>query len=60
MKSPYTVFDGATVADVANLVHRDIAASLRFARIWGSGRFDGQHVGRDHPVTDGDVLELHA
>jgi ribosome-interacting GTPase 1 len=57
---PYTVFLGDTVYDVARLVHRDIAASLKFARIWGSGKFDGQQVGKDHPVNDGDVVELHA
>jgi ribosome-interacting GTPase 1 len=57
---PYTLFRGETVEDVARLVHRDIAASLRFARIWGSGKFDGQQVGRDHVLNDGDVVELHA
>lgn len=57
---PYTVFRGDTVQDVAQLVHRDIAASLKFARIWGSGKFDGQQVGKDHPVDDGDVVELHS
>ncbi|MDX1434965.1 MAG: TGS domain-containing protein [Gammaproteobacteria bacterium] len=46
--------------DVATLVHRDIAASLKYARLWGGGQFDGQQVGRDHPVSDGDVVELHA
>jgi ribosome-interacting GTPase 1 len=57
---PYTLFRGDTVEDVARLVHRDIAASFKFARMWGSGKFDGQQVGRDHPVNDGDVIELHA
>jgi ribosome-interacting GTPase 1 len=57
---PYTVFKGDTVLDLAHLVHRDIAASLKFARIWGSGKFDGQQVGKDHPLNDGDVAELHA
>jgi ribosome-interacting GTPase 1 len=57
---PYTLFRGETVEDVARLVHRDIAASLRFARIWGSGKFDGQQVGKDHVVKDGDVIELHS
>lgn len=56
---PYTVFRGATVFDVALLVHRDIAESIRFARIWGSAKFDGQQVGRDHVVADRDVVELH-
>ncbi|MEJ2513601.1 MAG: TGS domain-containing protein [Gammaproteobacteria bacterium] len=57
---PFTVRRGETVLDVARLVHKDIAASLRFARLWGSGAFDGQQVSGDHPVADGDVVELHA
>jgi ribosome-interacting GTPase 1 len=60
MGRPFTVRAGQTVGDVAMLVHRDIAGSLRYARIWGKGWFDGQQVGRDHPVRDGDVVELHA
>jgi ribosome-interacting GTPase 1 len=47
------------VLDVAALVHKDIAESLRFARAWGRNVFDGQQVGPDHAVEDGDVLELH-
>jgi hypothetical protein len=56
---PFTVRHGQTVHDVAELVHRDIAESLRFARLWGPTRFDGQQVGKDHPVADGDIIELH-
>jgi ribosome-interacting GTPase 1 len=57
---PYTVRRGDTVLDVARLVHRDIAASLKYARLFGGHGFEGQQVGRDHEVVDGDVLELHA
>src|SRR5215831_2567337 len=57
---PYTMRQGQTVADVAGLVHKDLARSLRYARVWARGGFDGQHVGRTHPVADGDVIELHA
>ena len=57
--APYTVRRGATVAEVATLVHRDIASGLKYARVWGRESFDGQQVGRDHQVVDGDVLELH-
>jgi hypothetical protein len=56
---PFTVRRGETVLDVAKLVHKDIANSLRFARIWGTKVFDGQQVGPDHDVTDGDIVELH-
>jgi ribosome-interacting GTPase 1 len=58
--TPYTVFRGDTVSDVARLVHRDLAKSLKFARVWGSAKFEGQQVGKDHQVGDGDILELHA
>jgi hypothetical protein len=57
---PFTVRHGQTVEDVARLVHRDLAHSLKYARVWGKSGFDGQHVGRDHPLADGDVVELHA
>jgi ribosome-interacting GTPase 1 len=56
---PFTVHQGQTVADVARLVHNDIARSLRSARVWGSGQFDGQQVGPDHQLSDKDVVELH-
>jgi ribosome-interacting GTPase 1 len=56
---PFTVRRGATVLDVAALVHRDIAGSLRYARAWGRQVYDGQQVGPEHTVTDGDVVELH-
>ncbi|MBT8076856.1 MAG: TGS domain-containing protein, partial [Gammaproteobacteria bacterium] len=56
---PFTVRRGDTVLDVARLVHRDIAESLKFARMWGDDVYDGQQVGPDHEVSDGDTLELH-
>ena len=57
---PFTVRRGASVLDVARLVHQDVATALKYARLWGSGEFDGQQVGPEHRVADGDVLELHA
>ena len=56
---PFTVRRGDTVLDVARLVHREIADGLRFARMWGQNVYDGQQTGPDHPVEDGDVVELH-
>ena len=56
---PLALEPGATVADVAAKVHRALGDSLRGARVWGpSARFEGQRVGRDHPVQDGDVVEI--
>jgi len=56
---PFTVRRGDTVLDVAKLVHKDIARDLKFARMWGSEVFDGQQVGHEHLVADGDLIELH-
>jgi ribosome-interacting GTPase 1 len=36
-----------------------VAETCRGARIWGSSaRFDGQRVGREHVVADGDTIEI--
>ena len=59
MDRPFTVRRGATVLDVARLVHKDLAAGLKYARAWGSDVFDGQQVGPEHAVADRDVVELH-
>jgi ribosome-interacting GTPase 1 len=56
---PFTLRRGQTVGDVARLVHKDLARSLRYARVWGTSGVAGHQVGRDHPVEDGDVVELH-
>ncbi|HET8579069.1 MAG TPA: TGS domain-containing protein, partial [Methylomirabilota bacterium] len=57
---PFVLHRGQTVEDVARLVHKDLAHSLRYARVWGTAGFEGQQVGREHPVADGDVVELHS
>ena len=57
---PFTLRRGQTVGDVAKQVHGDVARFLRYARVWGHSAFDGQHVGPEHVVDDGDVVELHA
>jgi ribosome-interacting GTPase 1 len=57
---PFTLRRGQTVEDVARLVHKDMAHTLKYARVWGKSGFGGQQVGREHPLADGDVVELHA
>jgi len=57
---PFTLRRGQTVEDVARLVHKDIAHSLKYARLWSKTGTPGEHVGRAHAVADGDIVELHA
>jgi ribosome-interacting GTPase 1 len=56
---PVTVPLGSTVLDLAREIHRDFTDALKFARIWGTGVFEGQTVKRDHELHDRDVVELH-
>jgi ribosome-interacting GTPase 1 len=60
LASPFVLPEGATVHDLALHVHKEVAEALRFARIWGNARFDGQQVDRHHLLSDRDVVELHA
>jgi hypothetical protein len=59
LTEPVILKKGCTVGDVALSIHKDFAAKLRYAKIWGSGKFDGQMVKRDFFVNEGDVIELH-
>lgn len=58
LDSPFTLRSGQTVADMAALVHKELAERVNFARLWRGGHEKG-HVGRDHHLEDGDVVELH-
>ena len=56
---PFALAEGATVADLADLIHHDVGRSSTGGRVWGaSARFDGQRVGRAHVLADGDVVEV--
>jgi small GTP-binding protein len=59
LTEPVILKKGSTVGDVALSIHKDFVAKLRYAKIWGSGKFDGQMVKRDFLVNEGDVIELH-
>ena len=55
---PFTVRRGDTVYDVARMVHKEIADSFKFGRLWRNASTNGRQVGRDYRVADRDVLEL--
>ena len=60
-EEPLALHPPATVVDVADAVHHELADACSGARVWGpSARFEGQRVGRDHEVADGDVVEVLA
>ena len=56
---PFTLKRGGTISDVASLIHADVAAKLKFARVWGNGVHDGTRVTADYEVRDKDIVEIH-
>jgi len=59
LTDPVILPAGATIKDAAEAVHKDFKSGLRYAVIWGSGKFDGQRVGPEHVLRDNDIIELH-
>lgn len=58
-EDPIVLKAGSNLEAAAAGVHKDFARNLKYARIWGSGKFDGVMVKRDHILQDGDIIELH-
>lgn len=56
---PFTIRRGGTLLEIAELIHKDFAANLKFARIWGSQVHPGTTVKADYVLADKDVVELH-
>lgn len=59
MTKPFTIRRGQTLVEVAEHVHRDMAASLKGARVWGRAVHPGTTVKPDYEPQDGDIVELH-
>jgi len=55
---PFTLRIGSTVEDLAREIHRELPGQMKFARIWGDGRFSGQQVHRSEVLRDRDVVEI--
>jgi ribosome-interacting GTPase 1 len=59
LTDPIILKTGSTVKNAAEDVHKDFKAKLKYAVVWGSGKFDGQRVSQDHVLQDNDIIELH-
>jgi ribosome-interacting GTPase 1 len=58
LTKPFVLPRGSTVEEFAAQVHHDFFEQMKSARVWGSGQFEGQMVGRDHVLQEGDIVEL--
>ncbi|NOY89394.1 MAG: TGS domain-containing protein [FCB group bacterium] len=58
-KAPIILPIGGTVEDAAVNLHKDFAHKMKYAKVWGQGKFDGQRVQGDFVLNDGDIIEFH-
>ncbi|MFZ5634354.1 MAG: GTPase [Bacillota bacterium] len=59
LKMPFVLKRGSTVLDMAEKIHKDLAQKLKFARVWGSAKFEGQSVPKDYSLRDRDIVEIN-
>ena len=58
-EEPVALPPPVSVLDVARTIHHEVADNCRGARVWGpSARFEGQRVGREHVLADGDTVDI--
>lgn len=59
MSDPLILKKNSTVLDAAREIHKDFAEKLKYARLWGSSKFDGQRVEKTYILEDRDIVEFH-
>ena len=59
MGEPLIMWQGCTLKDLCLKLHKDFVDKFKFARIWGSSKFPGQHIKKlNYELKDNDVVEL--
>ncbi|MBU7009310.1 MAG: GTP-binding protein [Theionarchaea archaeon] len=57
---PIAMKPNSTVYEAAGRIHKQFQKKFKYARIWGpSAKYDGQKVGSEHVLQDGDIVEVH-
>jgi len=59
LSDPMILQKGSNIEDAAESIHKDFRRSLKYAVVWGSGKYDGQRAGKGHVLQDGDIVEFH-
>ncbi len=58
MSDPMILEKGSTVEEAAESLHKDFRENLKYAVVWGSGKYDGQRGSKTHTLQDGDIIEF--
>lgn len=59
LTDPMVLEKGSTLEEAAESLHKDFYQNLKYAVVWGSGKYDGQRVSKGHVLQDGDIVEFH-
>lgn len=60
MEVPMIIRNDSTLRNLCDKLHKDFVKKFRFARVWGSARYDGQKItSLNYSLKDKDVVELH-
>ena len=59
LTDPMVLKKGSTLEEAAEALHKDFYQNLKYAVVWGSGKYDGQRVSKGHVLQDGDIVEFH-
>jgi len=59
LTDPMILEKDSTLEEAAESLHKDFYQNLRYAVVWGSGKYDGQRVSKGHVLQDGDIVEFH-
>lgn len=59
LTDPMVLEKGSTLEEAAEALHKDFYQNLKYAVVWGSGKYDGQRASKGHILQDGDIVEFH-
>jgi len=59
LTDPMVLEKGSTLEQAAEALHKDFYQNLKYAVVWGSGKYDGQRVSKGHVLQEGDIVEFH-
>lgn len=57
---PVALKKNSSIKDLCNILHKDFINNFKFAKVWGSTKYDGQQVSQDYILKDKDIVEIYA
>jgi len=55
---PFTLRRGATILDLAEQIHKNLARKFRYARVWHRNGESPVRVGQEYQLQEGDIVEI--